>query len=108
MAPFSQEQVEKIRAAIAAKSRNICPSCGAENSRQVPPGIHLFGLNGEAVWKASAEFIVPAVITVCSVCALMEFFNIHRLGLAETLGVPVPPTPIPVEGQKPPEGRANG
>ena len=106
--PFSEEQMKVVTDILNAKITPACPGCGQENRRQVMPEVFVIpgrtpqpltatpGLTPTpgTLTPVMATVIMPCVVTVCTNCGYVEFYNVHTLGLAGVLGVAAPGQPL--------------
>jgi hypothetical protein len=53
-----------------------------------------WGSNSNAYWPDPEPAALPCICVVCMNCGFTEFYNVHVLGLAETLGLPKAGVPI--------------
>jgi len=47
-------------------------------------------LHDAAASSDEARSVMPCVILSCSNCGLIQFHNVHKIGVAEVLGIPPP------------------
>ena len=106
--PFTQQQQTAIIRALDAKLSTGCPGCSLR-MREAMPNLALFpvftmpppprfgGLAGLGSPSSltftpppKQEGTMPCVVVVCRNCGFTEFYNVHILGLGQSLGLPSP------------------
>jgi len=86
---LTQYQVQKIYEALSSKVKP-CPSCGERESFVILEKVFLMNLHDAAASSDEARSVMPCVILSCSNCGLIQFHNVHKIGVAEVLGIPPP------------------
>jgi hypothetical protein len=116
---LTKDQQDQVIKKIASTIKKSCPSCDLLGKRQLVPEVYLVnamitnpppptprphpGMTLAEAARLSASpppaliqypNVMPCVSTICSNCGYVEFYNVHRLGLAEALTIPPPGVPI--------------
>lgn len=97
-AAFTEEQQQQLIKVLESKVVLPCSSCG-QKRRQLVPSLFLFPVGDTSrhcLGPLLAPFALPCVSMVCAGCGHTEFYNAHALGIAATLGIPAPGTPMGV------------
>ena len=82
-------QIQKIYEALSSKVKP-CSSCGERESFVILNKVHLLELRDSPSSTEEAYSIVPCVVLTCSNCGHVQLHNVHRIGVAEVLGIPAP------------------
>jgi hypothetical protein len=90
MTPY---QLEKVHAALADKLKP-CPGCGVPETLIVMDKYLLVPLHDTPSSTTAAASVMPCVVLCCSNCGQVQTHNIHKLGVADFLGIPDPTRPL--------------
>jgi len=78
----------QVRGAHAWPKTEALPRVRAGRHLGLLDGFHLISVHSSPQTTLPPDSVIPTVMISCSNCGLVQYHNVHTLGVSEVLGIP--------------------